>query len=74
MAIEVRPEVSVLSAIAAGILYGASDEFHQYFTPGRDPDILDLCVDAAAVSLGAAAVWAWSMIGPTHGFLSKPAD
>jgi VanZ family protein len=65
---------AVLGAIAAGVLYGASDEFHQHFTPGREPDLLDFFVDAAAVSLGAAAVWAWSMIGRTHGFLSKPAD
>ena len=42
--------LSVAAVVIAGI-YGASDEFHQGFVPGRSPDMLDWAAD----SLGAAA-------------------
>lgn len=43
-------------ALVLSVLYGLSDEFHQGFVPGRNPDILDLLTDAAgaAVALGVA--------------------
>ena len=34
-------------------LYGFSDEFHQYFVPGRDPSFWDLCADASGGFLAA---------------------
>lgn len=34
-----------------GILYGASDEIHQYFVPGRSCDALDLISDSIGVYL-----------------------
>jgi len=37
-------------------LYGLSDEFHQYFVPGRNADIFDVLADAAGALLGA-----WTM-------------
>jgi VanZ family protein len=32
-----------------GVLYGASDEFHQHFVPGRSMDIYDLLADAIGI-------------------------
>lgn len=48
------------SAIAAG--YGATDEWHQSFVPGRSADIHDWFADAAGALLGAGACWAWGII------------
>ena len=44
---------------AAGILYGASDEWHQSFVPGRDPSGSDFAADTMGVLLG---YWITSMI------------
>jgi VanZ family protein len=49
--------VALAIAFVCAVLYGLSDECHQSFVPGRDPDVLDLAVDAlgAAVALVLAA-------------------
>lgn len=39
------------------VLYGASDEFHQSFVPGRDCDIFDLLADGAGGAVLTALVW-----------------
>ena len=40
--------------------YGATDEWHQSFVPGRDADVRDLVADA----VGAALASPWSALGP----------
>jgi VanZ family protein len=35
------------------MLYGVSDEFHQYFVPGRSVEALDVLADALGGLLGA---------------------
>ncbi len=42
--------------VLAVTLYGISDEFHQYFVPGRSADIYDVVADATGGLLGA-----WTM-------------
>jgi VanZ family protein len=34
------------------ILYAATDEFHQSFTPGRTPRVTDVMIDAAGAAMG----------------------
>jgi VanZ family protein len=45
----------VITLIVIG-LYGASDEFHQRFTPGRSSEGISVLFDVAG---GAIGVWAW---------------
>jgi VanZ family protein len=39
-------------AVALGVLYGASDELHQWFVPGRNSDARDWLADAVGVLAG----------------------
>lgn len=41
-----------LTALAMGIVYAASDEYHQTFVPGRSGEIKDVCIDSAGVLIG----------------------
>ena len=41
-----------LPAVAAGIAYAATDEFHQHFVRGRHASPLDVAIDAVGISLG----------------------
>jgi VanZ family protein len=47
--------VAAAWAIAAG--YGASDEFHQRFVPGRTADLADLGADALGAAAALGVVW-----------------
>lgn len=44
-----------LPLVLAGSLYGASDELHQAFVPGRSPDARDWLADTAGALLGVLA-------------------
>ncbi len=44
-------------AIIFGILYGATDEYHQSFTPGRLPKIRDILFDAIGSGLAIYTIW-----------------
>jgi VanZ family protein len=44
-----RSALSLAVGLALGVLYGASDEIHQMFVPGRSPDVMDWVADAAGV-------------------------
>lgn len=46
-----------LVGIACASLYGASDEFHQLFVPGRMCDPIDWLVDTAGGSLGSGLAY-----------------
>ncbi|MBN3038311.1 MAG: VanZ family protein [Candidatus Omnitrophica bacterium] len=39
-------------AVCVAIIYGMSDEFHQYFVPGRGVESLDLVADGVGAFIG----------------------
>lgn len=45
-----RSRLPLWVAVVLGLLYGASDEIHQVFVPGRAPDVLDWFADAAGIA------------------------
>lgn len=53
------PRLPHLLLLALGLLYALSDEFHQAFVPGRDPDALDLVADALGVLMGYGLFLRW---------------
>ena len=46
------PSAKFLAAFFLSAAYGASDEFHQYFVPGRDCSGFDLLADIAGSAAG----------------------
>ena len=51
---------AVLAAVLAAA-YGAADEFHQSFVPGRSAELRDVLADALGAAAGAGLGWAWSV-------------
>jgi VanZ family protein len=49
-------------AFAIASAYGASDEWHQSFVPGRSADVRDWFADTMGALVGAGACWAWGII------------
>jgi len=52
------PGGALLVAVALAGLYGATDEFHQSFVPGRTADVLDWAADTLGAAIGASAATA----------------
>jgi VanZ family protein len=48
---------SGIYSIVVVFIYGALDEFHQSFTPGRQSRIRDVIIDTVGGSLGIYALW-----------------
>jgi len=44
------------ASVLAATVYGASDEFHQWFVPGRTADVFDLLADFAGSAFAAAVI------------------
>jgi hypothetical protein len=45
-------------ALTVGILYAISDEVHQFFVPGRSPNLVDLLADTVGITI-ASFIGAW---------------
>lgn len=54
-----RPAVYHLVPVLFALLYGISDEIHQYFVPPRTPDVFDLVADFTGALLAQEAIAAW---------------
>ena len=46
---------ALVLAVVLASLYGATDEFHQSFVPGRNADVLDWVAETLGAALGAVA-------------------
>ncbi|HVU23717.1 MAG TPA: VanZ family protein [Opitutus sp.] len=53
--------LGIYTAVLIVSAFGASDEIHQYFTPGRDSEVLDWVADTAGAALATVlyARWHW---------------
>ena len=49
-----RPGVALLAAVVIASAFGATDEFHQSFVPGRNADVADWLADTLGAAVGAA--------------------
>jgi VanZ family protein len=49
-------------AMLITIGYGAFDELHQWFVPGRSADPFDLLADATGGVIGLIGCWAWGIL------------
>jgi hypothetical protein len=54
-----RPLAHALWTVAFVSFYGATDEFHQLFTPGRSADVADWVADTAAGVVVATGLTLW---------------
>ena len=46
----------LLLALLIGVLYAASDEYHQSLVPGRDSDVYDWVADSIGLAAGIGAM------------------
>ena len=53
---------TALGAVLMAAAYGASDEVHQWFVPGRTFEILDMVADAIGAVLASGMLRAWGII------------
>ena len=60
------------TAFPLGVLYAASDEFHQLFVPGRAGRVSDVLIDSSGVLLGIAIVSLFMHISQRKAFVGKP--
>ncbi len=56
---------AVIQAVAMAALYGITDEFHQYFVPGRFCSLSDWIADSAGATAGAF------IMALAHRFISR---
>lgn len=56
-----RSALPIAVAALLGVAYGATDEIHQMFVPGRSPDVLDWCADAAGVLAACILYTRWRL-------------
>ncbi|MGH9347322.1 MAG: VanZ family protein [Vicinamibacterales bacterium] len=58
---------TAVAGVALTAAYGATDEIHQMFVPGRYADANDLAADAIGGAIGAFVCWLWGIISASPG-------
>ena len=51
------PDCRFLAALLTAAVYAATDEFHQYFIPGRSAAVIDVCIDTLGALIGLAILF-----------------
>jgi hypothetical protein len=54
-----RPILASAAVVLFCLFYGITDEFHQFFIPGRSCDVFDVIADASGGVLAAVCGWGW---------------
>jgi len=54
---DIEKKKAIWLSILIAFLYGLTDEFHQSFTPGREPRIRDVAFDTIGASLSMLLIW-----------------
>lgn len=49
---DIRNIFKLLISFLVGVTYAISDEVHQYFIPGRNASVIDVCIDSLGVLTG----------------------
>ena len=49
---DIKNIIKFITSLSIGIVYAVSDEIHQYFIPGRNANVLDVCIDSLGVLTG----------------------
>ncbi len=66
-----RKKAAIYSIVLA-VIYGISDEFHQIFTPGREPKVRDVVFDTIGASLSSYIIL--KVLPKSSGNLKKLAE
>lgn len=56
-----RGNLGMLYAVGVASLYGVTDEWHQYYVPGRFADVYDWLADTLGAFLAAALYTKWNL-------------
>lgn len=56
---------ALLYSFAIAVLYAVTDEFHQIFTPTREPHIRDVIFDTIGASISILILWKFLARAPT---------
>lgn len=65
----VNKKEAIVSSFLIVSLYGVSDEFHQSFTPGREPRVRDMIIDSTGSFL--ALYYIYRLLPNSYGALKK---
>ena len=60
-----------LAALLTAAVYAATDEFHQYFIPGRSAEVRDVCIDTLGAAIGLAILFFTLKVARKHCQKSK---
>ena len=55
-----------LASLVTAAVYACTDEFHQYFVPGRSAEVRDVCIDTAGAAIGLLLLAILLKIGRRH--------